>query len=380
MRITLFTSSLGAGGAERAVVRLAEGFKQRGHDVAIVSWNNLVSDFYEVPEGVDRFRIELTPSQVSVRWYDLVGNLRRFRAIRHAIGKTNPDIVISFQDGANELFLLSSVGTSYLKLLSCQNDIRKLSHFNSRWDLLRKFIYRWSDQIIFLDKDQARRAEKQFKGWKCDGIPNPVSGIDLVPDSASAVIINQIKKFPLRVAAMGRLVHQKGFDLLLEAFAGVLRVVPEAGLVILGEGELRPELEKQCALLGIKNSVLMPGLSAKPHSIIAACDLFAFSSRYEGQGLALVEAMVCNVVPVSFDCPSGPSLIIRHEVDGLLISPEDVNAFKDGLIMLLLNESKRKMMADKASEVGKRYSIKTVCDEWEKVFDRLQGTSEVVSH
>lgn len=372
MRITLFTPTLAAGGAERAVVTLAEGFKGIGHDVSIVVWNNLVPDFYMVPEGVDRLGLDLDPDKVFMRWYDLPGNIRRVRAIRKAIKNTHPDVVISFQDGTNELFILSSIGSRYLKLLSCQNDISRRSHINSRWDLMRRMLYRLGDRVVFLDKEQAKRGEEKFKGWKCEGIPNPVPNIDLTVDEAARVIISELEKFSLRIVAMGRMVPQKGFDMLLEAFARVLKAVPGTGLVILGEGPLHSELQEQCKTLGLENNVLMPGLLVKPHSVIVACDVFAFSSRYEGQGLALVEAMVCGTPPVSFDCPSGPGLIIRNQVDGLLVAPENVDALENGLITLLLDSEKRLTMGKKAKEASARYNVEETCRQWERMIGSLQ--------
>lgn len=372
MRLTLFSSTLRAGGAERAVVTLAEGFKSLGHDVSIVIWNSFEHDFYKIPAGVERSGLDLTPDQTYIRWYDLPGNIRRAWAIRRAISDTNPDAVISFQDGTNELFILSSIGARYLKLLSCQNDLTKRSHINSRWNFMRKNLYRLGDRVVFLDIEQAKHGEKQYKGWKCDGIPNPVSTIDLTPDDASTVVINELEKFPLRIVAMGRMVPQKGFDMLLKAFAGVLNIVPGTGLVILGEGPLRSELQEQCKTLGVENNVLMPGVLAKPHSVIGACDIFAFSSRYEGQGLALVEAMVCGTPPVSFDCPSGPNHIIRHEVDGLLVAAENVDALENGLVMLLLDSEKRLAMGEKAKEASARYNVEETCRQWEGLIGSLQ--------
>lgn len=372
MRITLLTSTLKAGGAERAVVTLAEGLKAIGHEVSILVLNSTEPEFYHLPEGIDKYQVELSPDQLFVRWYNVPGIIIRAMAIRKAIKATSPDTVISFQDGTNEQFIMSSIGERYLKLLSCQNDISKKSHINARWDALRSVLYRRSDLIVFLDKEQARREEEKHKGWKCDGLPNPVMRIDLTPDDASNDIIRELEKFPLKIVAMGRLAPQKGFDMLLKAFSEVIKVAPQAGLVILGEGPLRSELQQQCEKLGLERNVLMPGILEKPHAVIAASDVFAFSSRFEGQGLALVEAMVCGTPPVSFDCPSGPGFIIRHGIDGLLVPAEDVEALAEALITLLLDDEKRQEMGNKAKEAGERYDVKEICTQWVSMIRELR--------
>jgi len=366
MKITMFIGALGAGGAERALIVLAEGFQNRGHDVTVLTWINQVPDFYTVPASVKHVRAEITENVVSTRWFDVVGLIRRLLALRKSIKQTQPDVVISFLDGNNEMFLLASIAERYKKILSCQIDIERHEHFNPRWESLRKILYRWADKIVFLDSKQAVRASRKSPAWKCVGIPNPVMDVDTTPDDEAGKIIDEIAKFPFRLVAMGRLENQKGFDLLLESFERVKHHYPEAGLVILGEGQLREDLQEQVKNLGLSENVLMPGQIQKPHAVIVACDIFVFSSRYEGQGLALVEAMACGVPAVSFDCPSGPAFIIRNKVDGILVPPEDVEAFSNAVIMLLGDENIRKGLSEKTIEVKERFSNEEICKEWEK--------------
>ncbi|MFW2437765.1 MAG: glycosyltransferase family 4 protein [Arenicellales bacterium] len=373
MRITLFIGTLGAGGAERALIVLAEGLQKHGHDVTVLTWINQEHDFYHVPEGVKHVRAEIPEDVVSTRWYNAVGIIRRLFALRKSIKTTQPEVVISFLDGNNEMFLLASIKERYIKILSCQIDIAEHDHFNSRWDKLRELIYKWADQIVFLDNEQAERAHQQFPAWNCVGIPNPVVDVSTIPDKQAKEIIDKLKKFPVRLVAMGRLANQKGFDLLLEAFNKVVQHFPQAGLVILGEGPLRDDLQGQIKFLGLTDHVLMPGQTSGPHAVIAACDIFVFSSRYEGQGLALVEAMACGVPAVSFDCPSGPAYIIQDQVDGILVPPEDIDSLAEAVIMLLNDEKKRLEFALAAKKVRDRFSTDRICTRWEYLFHQPES-------
>ncbi len=368
MNITLFIGALGAGGAERALIVLAEGFQNRGHDVTVLTWINQEADFYTVPASVKHVRAEIPENVVSTRWFDVVGLIRRLLALRKSIKRTQPDVVISFLDGNNEMFLLASIAEKYKKILSCQIDIERHEHFNPRWERLRKILYRWADKIVFLDSKQAVRASRKSPAWKCVGIPNPVVDINTVPDTQANEIINKLEKFPVRLVAMGRLANQKGFDLLLEAFKKVNQRFPQAGLVILGEGPLRDDLQDQIKLLDLTDHVLMPGQTQNPHAVIAACDIFVFSSRYEGQGLALVEAMACGVPAVSFDCPSGPAYIIQDQIDGILVPPEDVDFLAAAVIMLLNDKKKRLEFALAAKKARDRFSTGRICSQWENLF------------
>lgn len=368
----MFIGTLGAGGAERALIVLAEGLQKRGHDVTVLTWINQEPDFYHVPEGVKHVRADIPANVVSTRWYNAVGFVRRLFALRKSIQTTKPDVVISFLDGNNELFLLASIKERYRKILSCQIDMAEHDHFNSRWDRLREVIYKWADRIVFLDNEQAEGAHQKYPEWKCVGIPNPVVDIDTSPDTQAKEIINKLDNYPFRLAAMGRLANQKGFDLLLEAFKRIVQHFPEAGLVILGEGPLRDDLQEQINTLDLIGHVLMPGQIQNPHAVIAVCDIFVFSSRYEGQGLALVEAMACGVPAVSFDCPSGPAYIIRDQVDGLLVEPEDTKALSEAVLMLLNNEKKRLEFAREAEKVRERYRTDEICSQWEDIISNLE--------
>ena len=364
MKITMFISTLGSGGAERAMTCLSEEFSRRGHELTVVTWNNQVEDFYKLHESVRRISVEYRKSPFA-RWYDLPGNISRFRAIRKAIASTEPDAVISFLDGTNELFLLSSFNEKYYKILSCQVDMRMHAHYNTRWIWLRRWLYRLADKIVFLDRAQGEWANRTFPGWNCTGIPNPLPAIDVIPDKETEHVIEEAKRFPKRIVAMGRLAPQKGFDMLLDAFVPLADKFPDWGLVILGEGDDREKLEIQREKLGLQQRVMMPGRVSKPHAVIASSDIFAFSSRYEGQGLALLEAIACGVPAVSYDCPSGPSEILQHEKSGLLVEAENVEAFRKALERLMTSEEERLAMSDFARRSVGRYDNEVICRQWD---------------
>lgn len=369
MRITIFTSSLAAGGAERTVAVLATVFAARGHDVTVITWNAFESDFYRLPDTVRRLRVPLNENLKSVKWYDVLGNLRRFLVIRRTIQRTAPDVGISVLDGSNELFLSSTLGMKFTKLISSQNNLSRRGHYNKRWDILRRFVYRLADSVVLPDVDSAEQTQQQYPGWRCGSIPNALTGIDTTPDDRAASIIRTMARFPLTIVAMGRLVRQKGFDLLLHAFQSVSEQVEGVGLVILGEGPLRHELEVQCRNLKLEDRVFFPGTVEKPHSVIAQCSLFVFSSRYEGQGMALAEAMACGVAVVSFDCPYGPRAMIEPIEGGVLVPPEDVNALSSTIVELLKDNKGRKMYGSNARQISEQLSSERIAGQWEQLIE-----------
>lgn len=130
---------------------------------------------------------------------------------------------------------------------------------------------------------------------------------------------------PPVVLAAGRLVPQKDFATLIEAFALLRRTRP-ARLLILGEGDLRASLTAQVARLGLANDVALPGFEPNPYSAMRAAQLFVLSSWFEGLGCVLIEAMACGTPVVSMDCPSGPHEVLEGGRWGRLVPVGDVAA------------------------------------------------------
>ena len=122
--------------------------------------------------------------------------------------------------------------------------------------------------------------------------------------------------------AVGRLEVEKGFDWLIDAFSALATKYPEWDLVILGEGSLRATLEKQVQTSGLARRVFLPGRVGNVGDWYERANLYVMSSRFEGFGNTLGEAMAYGLPAVSFDCETGPRNIIRHETDGLLVPLE----------------------------------------------------------
>ncbi|MCG8345898.1 MAG: glycosyltransferase [Chlorobiales bacterium] len=143
---------------------------------------------------------------------------------------------------------------------------------------------------------------------------------------------------PPVILGVGRLVQQKDFPLLIRAFSR-LRKRREARLMILGEGPLRPELEALVETLDLKKDISLPGFIANPYAYMRCSALFILSSRWEGFGNVLVEAMACGTPVVSTDCPSGPSEILENGKWGRLVPVGDVNAMAFAMESALIEPS-----------------------------------------
>jgi GalNAc-alpha-(1->4)-GalNAc-alpha-(1->3)-diNAcBac-PP-undecaprenol alpha-1,4-N-acetyl-D-galactosaminyltransferase len=375
VRITVFVSSLAGGGVARVSLTIAGGFADRGHAVSVVTWDATEPDFYEVPPGVERVQAGRGLRSL-VRWFDLFGNIRRLARIRAAIVSTQPDCVISIADGTNELMLLATINCRFKRLVSVQVDQTAYDHYNARWNDLRRrhfrrWAYRMAHAVAFLSSEESARAAADNPRWRCADVPDPViPTIDRKLDEKAARVIAQLKSRDCWLVGIGRLVEQKGFDLLLPAFASLADHFPAWGLLILGEGPDRQSLERQAAALRIADRLLMPGVVKKLHAILQHCSIFVLSSRFEGQPLALMEAMLCGLPGVSFDCPSGPASIVRPGIDGLLVRPITAEALSAELSKMMSCSDMRRDMGRAAPDVKSRFAVAPICAKWETLIAR----------
>jgi glycosyltransferase involved in cell wall biosynthesis len=146
------------------------------------------------------------------------------------------------------------------------------------------------------------------------------------------------------VVAVGRMIRQKGFAHLLDAFARVS--ARPCQLVIIGEGPERAALSRQARALGIQDRVVMTGFQANPFAYLARSTVFVLSSLWEGFPFVILEAMACGVPVVSTDCPSGPAEIIAEGKSGLLLPPADPIALAGAIDRVLANKTLAKTLAE----------------------------------
>lgn len=174
-----------------------------------------------------------------------------------------------------------------------------------------------------------------------------------------------------KIISVGRLSEQKGFDMLINAWKIVSKKYPDWELNIYGEGELKGCLEKQIKDNVLGNSLHLCGPTKNVVEKYAESSIYVMSSRFEGFGLVLVEAMSCGIPCISFDCPYGPSDIIRHNEDGLLVENGNIQKLADAIIYLIKNSFTRKQMGKKSFENSLRYSINNIMQQWTNLFIEL---------
>ena len=196
-----------------------------------------------------------------------------------------------------------------------------------------------------------------------------LSNVEVIPDPLAFDITEVSPLKAKRVIAVGRYVYQKGFDLLLQAWAKIEKQFPDWELAIYGMGD-RSSYENLAKQLGINmNRCHLNGSTQNIKKEYLESSLFVFSSRFEGFGMVLIEAMACGLPVVSFDCPCGPKDIVSHDEDGLLVPSGDIDKLANAMSQLMDSYEQRHQMAKNAISNVCRFQIDEIADRWQLLFE-----------
>ncbi len=248
---------------------------------------------------------------------------------------------------------LITVGLEQINLGTWSRRLRKA--IGRRYDRL--------DMLVALTEGDVQAYGELLDGrLKLARIPNTVHELDGgAPDLGRPVAL-----------AAGRLTRQKGFDLLIPAWAPVARAHPEWTLRICGKGLQKAELLGLIEQHGVKDSVELAGPASNMGAEFASASIFVLSSRYEGFPLILIEAMSKGLGVVSFDCPTGPSDIIDDHRNGLLVQPhKDVEALTTALMEMVSDEQLRRRCGAAAAETAHEFTIEAVGPMWDELLQDL---------
>lgn len=357
MKIAIFARAIGGGGAQRAMVRYANGLATRGYDVDLVALK-MRGDF---EREVDP-RVNLVPLKSSRLAFSIL-------AIAHYLRTARPHAIMSTEAACNVCTILgrqiSGVKTRVIIREGLFPSIaqREDPYLSTRLSYsLARFIYPMADAVVPIAEELADDLAALAR------LPREKMHLIAVNPVVTPALIEAADSKPTHpwfsdggppiVLGVGRLDLQKDFSTLIKAFAIVQKARP-ARLLILGEGPERGRLEALISEHGLDN-VALPGFDSRPYAAMANCAVFALSSRYEGLPNALIEALACGAPVVSTACPSGPRDVLKGGEYGELVPVGDYQALAAAILRTLDAPPSRELQRSR----GAFYSVENSVDHY----------------
>jgi glycosyltransferase involved in cell wall biosynthesis len=358
MKIVFVQSGLTAGGAEKIVNLLARHRADIGDDVHVLAFSGTRESSYFHYD--DDITINTLRNSRGKDGNPILRIATRTIWLRQKFRIIRPDVIVSFLTKINVLALIASRGLSIPVVISERNNQGKQDAATIWQKGIELFGPRAEGVVMQTNAAHLMLSENMRR--KTFIIPNP---------AVNFTTIKRTSRRGMRIVAVGRLTRQKGFDLLLEAFAEVAAEAPHASLTIFGEGPEREALMAQARELAIDTRVTFGGLTETPGAWLAGTDIFILSSRYEGFPNVLVEALAGGVATIAFNCPWGPSDILNDGKDGLLVEPENVEALASAIRRLINDADLRARLGAAAPRAARRFNLPKVLAQWDSVIDQV---------
>ena len=340
-KISIFTASMGKGGSERVLSYLVREMVQQEDEVSL----HLLIDStvaYPLPEQVSVHSVRKYKSKVANTFY-------WFKSIRRVVKEV--DVVISFAYKINIIVYFASLGLNK-KLIFSERNHPKYDGRSRFGLLLCNFVYKRIDKLVVQNKSIQQCFDQGV-------IHNSI----IIPNPVKKVLDFEYHSDSKKVVAIGRLVSQKNFPFLIEAFSFVIREEPEMQLVIYGEGPLRDELEELINGQGLSSNVSLPGVVDDIFMELSKASLFVQVSIYEGQSNALLEAMIHGIPPfvLYYD---GLEEIIEDQVSGIISRADRPEIFAYQMLDFYNNNSRKSSINQHLLMQSRGSSISSVFSLW----------------
>jgi glycosyltransferase involved in cell wall biosynthesis len=383
-RVLFMLGSVAGGGAERVVSHLVKHLDREQFDARVgLLWRHgeYLDEFVESDLVVARLAQGWIPYRDPPRWWQLLPSLALVPLQqREIVRRFRPHVVVTVTKSMNiaARFSLPLAGRRSLTWIVREGNNTGAMIDNesgARWqralqNLAVRTAYRSADRVVAISDGVGDALSQRFHidRTRVRTIHNAVDVA--VVQARAAETVRDLPNMPFIVAA-GRLVHQKGFDVLIRAFAGKL-AGREVALVILGEGPERGALQQLTDRLGLEKRVQLMGFRSNPWSYFARAAAFVCSSRWEGFGNVIIEAMACGTPIISTDCDFGPREIVRHGDSGLLVPAGNVEALGDAMRSVVEDRLRAARLADGARQRADTFDVARLVDAYERLFRELR--------
>lgn len=363
-----------AGGVERVLTLKANYFAEHfGYDITIILTEGKDKPlFYPISDKIKVVNLdinfeELWTCSFAKKIFVYLKKQRQFKkALTKELMRLRPDITISLL--RREINFLNDIKDGSRKIGELHVNRANYRNFEANDSNCIKTLFAkfWMRSLVSNLKKLDRfvvLTEEDKSAWP------ELQNICVIPDPLSFSPTQHSLLTEKRVIAVGRYVYQKGFDLLLQAWTIIEKQFSDWELVVFGDGNREP-YEHQMKELGIdRKRCHLNGPTADIQKEYVNSSVFAFSSRFEGFGMVLVEAMACGLPVVSFACPCGPKDIVRDGEDGFLVANGNVDDLAQQLIKLMADDNLRIVFAHRAHQNVQRFNMEHIALRWKSLFE-----------
>lgn len=366
-------------GTERVVSDKMNWLSAHGYEVTLVT--------YEQGKHPQAFQLHpgIRHIDLDVRFFEIakygklkhLWHLKRMRSLfrsrlQSLIDEIQPDIIVSTTYSIKMMDIILSVKTSARRIVESHVacfSVKKSYDYRNK-PLLRNIasMYdQWmlnklnkAELLIVLTEGDAIEWRRYVSNVMV--IPNPVT---LYPDT---VLPHDGSGH--RIISVGRLHEQKGFDMLIDAFALIADKCPDWKIDIFGDGQDKPILTEKIREHGLSERIIINPPTSEIYSEYQSSEFLVLSSRYEGFALVLLEAMSCGIPCVSFKCKFGPEEIIDDGVNGLLVENGNVRELSEKMLWMITHQDDRLRMGRDARDRIIGYKIELIMQRWESLFQK----------
>ncbi len=347
MKIIFVIQTLRLGGAERVVSFLSQEFQKSGFEVFIILFDKKISYEY----GGEIIALDLKASKDIFK--KGINFVKRVKRLKEIFKDKKPNYIFSFVESCNFVSILSG----FEVVVSIRNNPLKKHSFWQRFLIKRLYRFKNVKKIVTVSNEIEKILNHQFGLTNTKTIQNPVV-------FKEQSLKKEDKNY---ILAVGRLHKQKNFQMLIKAYSQT-KVKDVAKLLIVGEGEQKKELQNLIDELNLNDRVILVGAQKDVDIYYSLATIFVLSSLYEGFPNVLIEALSFNLPVISTNCLSGPSEIITHEKNGLLVKNNDQKELSLALDRLYFDKDLQKRFRENAKKSIQHLEIKEIARRWLDIY------------
>ncbi|MEJ8734542.1 glycosyltransferase [Mediterraneibacter sp. ICN-202921] len=358
VKVLLLISDLGMGGAENITINIAQYIDQKRFDVKIIS---MFSEEY----CVDKYKAIIEKYKIPVIYLNKKPglDLSIIFKLRSILKKEKPDVLHTHRYSCVYALLPSIICRVPGRVHTVHNVADK--EIPGAYRKLMKIAYHFFGVTAVAINEGVKDSIRECYKLAGDVVPIIKNGVDITKFYSGK------KASTLTLINVGRFSPQKNHKLLIKCMANILKENKNIKLVLIGEGELKNEIEQLVSELKLNENVHFTGNVSNVEEYLAAADIYVMTSDYEGLPLSVIEAMAAGL-PIVTTKAGGVVNLVKDGQNGILVDVGDEEAISDAVLNLIKDSEKRQEMGEKSQELAKEYSVERMVEEYEKLYLKLR--------